>query len=264
MDNEINLKELLLILWRGKYLIVGITILLTLAMIFYVYFMITPAYRYSAVLDLTLFGLKSKEVLTLTEQDEVIAEAVQGLVDTPDELIQAIDVSALNSNESMLTITVEYTDPDICISSAKQTGLAILEVVSEYKAEQMSLEKERSEHMLAYLDEIVEEYLLTRDVQIKDLLEEDPIYKRILQEKADCLMGLKILDFRLSELAEKPVLDAELWVNSLEDNAQPVTVDKKSYIAVAFLFGLMLSVSIVYIRHYFATHFVSNNQENSS
>ena len=81
----------------------------------------------------------------------------------------------------------------------------------------MSLEKERTEKFLAYLNEAAAEYLLSRDDQITELLEEDPVYKRILEEKAECLVKLELLNFNLEELAGKPVLDADLWLNGQDE-----------------------------------------------
>jgi len=42
-------------------------------------------------------------------------------------------------------------------------------------------------------------------IRFTELLEEDPVYKRILEEKAECLVKLELLNFNLDELAGKPV-----------------------------------------------------------
>jgi len=42
MENEIDLRELLQVLWRGKYFILAVTAAFILAAIFYIYFMTTP------------------------------------------------------------------------------------------------------------------------------------------------------------------------------------------------------------------------------
>lgn len=251
MDNEIDLREIFQVLWRGKYLILAVTAAFALAAVFYIFFMTTPAYRYSALLDLALYEVKAKEIIALVEQNEMIPEAVKDLVNDPDELVQSAEVNILTDNESVLQIEVEYTDPDICVSSVKQIGLAIIEIVSEYRFKQMKLEKERNEKLLAYLDETTAEYLLSRDKQITDLLEEDPVYKRLLEEKAAYLVKLKLLNFNLEELAELPPIDTDLWVNGQSEIAHPVSINKKLYIVAAVLLGLMLSILILFARQYF-------------
>lgn len=251
MDNEIDLREIFQVLWRGKYLILAVTAAFALAAVFYIFFMTTPVFRYSALLDLAQYQVKSKEIIALVEQNEMIPEAVKDLVNDPDELVQSAEVNILTDNESVLQIEVEYTDPDICVSSAKQIGLAIIQTVSDYRFKQMNLEKERNEKLLAYLDETAAEYLQSRDEQITDLLDEDPVYKRLLAEKAEYLVKLKLLNFNLKELAEHPPIDTDLWVNGQSETARPVTSNKKIYLAAAVILGLMLSVFIVFIRHYF-------------
>ncbi len=251
MENEIDLRELLQVLWRGKYFILAVTAAFILAAIFYIYFMTTPVYQYSALLNLEHYEVKGKEMLTLIEQNAVVAEAVKGLVEDPDELAKSVEINIIpGDEEATLQIKNEYSDPEICTASVEQVGLAIIETASDYRFKQMSLEKERTEKILVYLNEAAAEYLLSRDDQITELLEEDPVYKRILEEKAECLVKLELLNFNLEELAGEPVLDADLWLNGQSDTAYPVSVSKKLYLAAAVLLGLMLSVLIVFLRHY--------------
>ncbi len=252
MENEIDLRELLQVLWRGKYFILAVTAAFILAAIFYIYFMTTPVYQYSALLNLEHYEVKGKEMLTLIEQNAVVAEAVKGLVEDPDELAKSVEINIIpGDEEATLQIKNEYSDPEICTASVEQVGLAIIETASDYRFKQMSLEKERTEKILAYLNEAAAEYLLSRDDQITELLEEDPVYKRILEEKAECLVKLELLNFNLEELAGKPVLDADLWLNGQDETARLVTINKKLYLAAAVLFGLILSIFILFIRHYF-------------
>jgi len=190
-------------------------------------------------------------MLTLIEQNAVVAEAVKDLVEDPNELAKSVEINIIpGDEETTLQIKNEYSDPEICTASVEQVGRAIIETASDYRFKQMSLEKERTEKILVYLNEAAEEYLLSRDDQITELLEEDPVYKRILEEKAECLVKLELLNFNLEELAGEPVLDADLWLNGQSDTAYPVSVSKKLYLAAAVLLGLMLSVLIVFLRHY--------------
>src|SRR5690554_4355546 len=232
MENEIDLREIFQVLWQGKYIILVITAVFALAAVFYISFMITPAYEYSALLDLVSFQMPGKEVIALIEQNQVVDGAVKDLAEDPD-LLAEVSIE----NETLLQIRVEYTDPEVCVSSVKQIGMAIIETVNEYRFKQMKLESERYENLLAYLDETAAEYLLSRDEQITQLLEEDPVYKRLLEEKAECLVKLKLLNFDLSELAEVPPVDADLWIDDQNETADPVSSNKKLYLAAAVLLG---------------------------
>lgn len=230
----------------------AVTAAFVLAAIFYIYFMTTPVYQYSALLNLEQYEVNGKEMLTLIEQNAVVVEAVKDLVEDPNELAKSVEINIIpDDEETTLQIKNEYSDPEICIASVEQVGRAIIETASDYRFKQMSLEKERTEKILVYLNEAAEEYLLSRDDQITELLEEDPVYKRILEEKAECLVKLELLNFNLDELAGKPVLDADLWLNGQDETARPVSVSKKLYIAAAVLLGLMLSAFLIFARDHF-------------
>ncbi len=251
MNNEIDLREIFGVLWRGKYLIIGLTAFLTLAAVLYLFFGATPLYQYSALLDLSTYEVKGKDVFALIEQNELIKESLTGLVDHPGELARSAEVNTLDNNDSVLRIKTKYADPKICRNAVERIGVTILETLSENRYDQMVLEKKRSEKLLGYLDETVAEYLQSRDKEITGLLEEDPIYKRLLEEKAACLLKLKLLNFNIGELTDSPTLDAETWISGQDETAKLVPVNKKFYLAAAILFGLLLSIFVLFIHHYF-------------
>lgn len=250
MENEIDLREIFQILWRGKYFILVVTAAFTLTAVLYLYFLATPAYRSTALLNLAAYQVRGKEMITLIKQNQVVSDAVNDLATEPDLLAQSITVSALPDHESVLQVEVKYAEPEICVNAMKQTGVAIIQTVSRYGLEQMNLEKERTEKLIAFLDKAIEEYLLSRDDRVAELLE-DPVYKRLLEEKASFLVELELLNFDLTELTEKKAVDADHWLNSQSDTARPVYVNKKAYVAIAVLLGLMLSTLIIFIRNYF-------------
>lgn len=249
MENEIDLREIFQVLWQGKYIILVITAVFALAAVFYVFFMITPSYEYSVLLDLAPYQVKGKEITALIEQNQSVAGAVKDLAEDPELLARSAEVSI--ENETLVQIRVEYADPEICVRSVKQIGAAVIETVSEYRLKQMITERERYENLLAYLDETAAEYLLSRDERITELLEEDPVYMRLLEEKAACLVKLKLLDFDLKVMEENAPVDIDLWIDDQNETADLVSSNKKLYLVAAVLLGLMLSVLVVFARHYF-------------
>lgn len=251
MENEIDLREIFQILWRGKYFILVVTAAFTLTAVLYLYFLAIPAYRSTALLNLAAYQVRGKEMITLIKQNQVVSDAVNDLATEPDLLAQSITVSDLPDYESVLQIEVEYTDPEVCVASIKQTGLAIIQTVSCYRLEQINWEQERNKKLIAFLDEAIEEYLLSRDTRFTEPLEEDPVYKRLLEEKASCLVKLELLNFDLTELTEKTAADADLWLNGQNDTAQPVTVNKKAYVIAVVLLSFILSILIIFARKYF-------------
>jgi len=251
MENEINLKEIFEVLWRGKFVVVAVTGLLTLAALFYVLFLAVPTYQYSALLDLTSREIESKKVQALIDQNGVIAKAVNNLPVEPGEGAPAASVKYLNDKEAVMQIAAKHPDPNVCKNAVEQVGLGIIGTVSEFLLEQTSLQKVHHEKLLAGLEGTVDQYLRSRDTGITDILEEDPIYKRLLLEKGECLVVLEELNLNLEEFGQSPTRDAVTWAGKLEGTARPVSINKKLYVVTAMLFGFMLSVLIVFVRHYF-------------
>ncbi len=251
MENEINLKEIFGVLWRGKFIVVAVTGLLTLAALFYVLYLAAPTYQYSALLDLTAHEIESKKVQALIDQNGVIAKAVNNLSVEPGAISPAASVKFLNDKEAVMQIAVKYPDPDVCKNAVEQVGLGIISTVSEFLLEQTGLQIDRHEKLLAGLEKTVAEYLQSRDTGITDILEEDPVYKRLLLEKGEYMVTLEELNLNLAEFGQSPTGDAVTWAGSLEGTARPVSINKKLYVATAILFGLMLSILIIFIRHYF-------------
>ena len=251
MENEINLKEIFGVLWRGKYFVIAVTGLLTLAALFYVLYLAAPTYQYSALLDLTPHEIESKKVQALIEQSGVIARAVNSLPVEPGAETPAASVKYLNDKEAVLQIAAKHPDPDLCKNAVEQVGLGIIGTVSEFLLEQTSLQIDHHEKLLAGLEKTVAEYLRSRDPGITDLLEEDPVYKRLLLEKGENMITLEELNLNRAELGQSPTRDAVTWAESLEGAARPVSINRKLYVVTALLFGLMLSVLIIFVRHYF-------------
>ncbi len=241
MENEIDHREILQVLWRGKYFVLAVTAIFTLTAFLYTMFIIIPDYEYSVLLNLLPYQIKGKEVVELIEQKEITEDR--------DLLTPFIKVNHFSGNDSVLQITGKYNDPEVCVNMVERTGKAIIEAVSDYRFEQMILEKERKQKLLHYLDEVTAEYLLSRDEQITELLEEDPIYKNYIEKKADCLLQIQLIDFNLLELSEQLNLSDYIWLDGSGRTAQIIPVNKIIYIAVAFLIGLVLSVFALFARH---------------
>jgi capsular polysaccharide biosynthesis protein len=254
MEKEIDLREIIDVIWRGKFLITGITVLFTVAAILYVFFMAPTTYRYSALLDLTSYELDGEEVLALIKQNKVLGRVAAALVTDPAEQAVLATVNMFSDKEStVLQIEAKHGNSGICIDAVKEIGQAVIEMLSDYRFKQVSLEKAHHERLLLSLDELIAEYLLSRDKEITAILGEDPVYQRILEEKAEYLVALKHLTFNLGELAAHPAAESDLWVDGQDEIARPVTVNKRLYLAAAFSLGLALSLLIVFIRHYFTT-----------
>ena len=82
-----------------------------------------------------------------------------------------------------------------------------------------------------------------------EILEEDPVYKGILEEKAENLVELSRLHFDLKELENR---DIDPWLNVRQKAASAVPANRKLKMAIALVLGVMLSVFVLALRHYLA------------
>lgn len=258
MENGIDLREALLVLWRGRYFVLLVTAFFALVT-FLCVFMIPPTYEYSNIIDLNPYQIKGKEAKRLIERNQKISNSVRDLPEVT--LAKLVKVSIDPDNEYTLLVSARYNDPEVCFSLVKQTCLGLIEAISNHRSEQINIEKKRSEKLLSFLDKTAEEYLLSRDDQILHLLKEDTVYRMILEEKAECLVSLNLLNFELEELEDLSSSEIGIWLGGYEGTASPVSVNKKAYIAVAAILGLMLSMFILYFRYYFFATMPAGHKE---
>ncbi len=258
MGDGMDSKEILQVLWRGKYFILITAAIFVLFAFLYVIFMISPVYQYGSLLDLSSYKIKNKEMIALLEQNQVVARAVEDLTEDKYLLAQSAEVSIVPDRESVLQIKLQHVDPDVCTAAVKQIALSIIQTVSDYRCGQINRELERSRELIAALDEAIAEYLVSRDSRIINILEDDPIYRSILEEKGKWLVEAKMLELEL-ELAKQSSSDVGGWLKDLERAAIPVPVNKKLYIVFALMLGLIISVFGLFVRHYCNTQFASSN-----
>lgn len=249
MRDEIDLREMLQIFWRGKYLILGITAGVVLLTAVYFFLLVPPLYESTALVDLELYGVTGKEMLTLIEQEGLVEEALQGSRDGDSVPPDDISVEAEDEKAPLLQIRAESPDPESCASAVALVGGAIIETTNRYRLDKINGEMEQLERFILYLDDAAEGYLQSRDSRIMELLEEDPVYKGLLGEKASKLVQLSRLDFELKEL-ENPDPDPGLKIRQKAAAALPV--HKKLKMALALVLGVMLSVFVLALRHYLA------------
>ena len=185
MENEIDLRQVFQILWRGKYLILGITAGVVLLAALYFFLLAPPVYESTALVDLEQYGVTGKETMMLIEQSEAVAEALQNPIDGTSVPVKSTSVVAENDKQPLLQIRVKSSDPETCAAAVRLIGTAIFKAVHDYRFDKISVETERLERLLLYLDDAAEDYLQSRDSLVMEILEEDPVYKGILEEKAE-------------------------------------------------------------------------------
>ncbi len=251
MEEEISLKEIIAVLWQGRYLIIGITAAAMIIAFVISFFFTTPLYKSTAPLDFnpyladersSSFQLDIEQLIDGFERNKQIEKSLQDVTDHPQRLAESV---FFERNGDYVEATVEARDPELAAEAAEQVRLGLIKQTEEV----FQAEKEYLQYWLEHFDsrfpEAYEEYLNPAGVST---LTEDPSYVYVMEKKGQHLAELHEMKFRLHKVE---TIEAE----QDEDYMQPAPVPREPFnirwplnTAVAGVLGLMLSVFIVFIR----------------
>jgi len=265
-DDEIDLRDLVLVLWRYRWMITGV-FLLAVAAAAAISFLLPPVYKVSTTIALGQFNspvytnaTAAKEVL---QSDDLLWKVVQELkLDVPREKFRAfkedIEVTPVKDT-NMLQISVMTTD--------RAEGKAIVEKMVELFKEDCRPDYEKNRDLLANQLATVQRRLVEVDKSIAKTNED--------LAAVETMTGLSRVDrdFRRSQVLETlrtfeeqriALLDRYLQLQKDFDSLREVQVirsarepvypekpKKKLNVAVAGVLGLMLGVFGAFVLDYF-------------
>ncbi len=150
MEEEISLKELITMLWGGRYLIIVITATAVIIALVASLFLITPLYEAKSRIDLIIYDISTEEFISCLEEP--------GLQENAEEMIGAdllttADNIKYTADNSAVLVTVQAASPDKANQAAAQIGTELFEQAGSYCLEQLHLEKEQLESSLMLLEE---------------------------------------------------------------------------------------------------------------
>lgn len=272
MENEIDLRDLILVLWKGRYIVAAITGLCLLASAIYSFIFIPTRYESTVLIDLSPYGATVQEALHLAGNTGFILDSLHDLDANPREAAAGISVEQIRDTGT-LRITSVQPDPDLSATAAEKVGLALLSTEREKRLRRLETRREELTQSIALLDEAIaaqnvdpsiEDYLLaSRGTMPEALLQLNPVLRRLLEEKGEMVIQLHRLTLDLRRIESDPALQPENLLLSATDPLAAAT-NKMLNIVLAGLLGLIASVLIVFFRNFLITSGLLDLDKNSS
>lgn len=266
MEEEIDLRDLVLVLWKNRLLIIAIFVAAVLAAGI-ISFLMPPVYSVSTIIALGNFDdpvytkpASAKEVLL---SDELLLEVINQLkLDVPPEKFRAfkekIKVEPVKDT-NFLEISMETED--------KQEGKAILEKMAQLFTQRSASVFQEQQKLVSNQLKTIQERLSAVDqdiAQTREILKNienaaglSSVEKDLRRSRTiEYLQGeeaqrLDLLDRYLSLQKELNQLKDVEVIRGVREPVHPVKPRKTLNVAVAGVLGLMVGVFAALIREYF-------------
>lgn len=264
-DDEIELIELIRIVWQRKWLVILLPILAAI-LAYGISFFITPTYSSTVKIALSNMGdpiysnpLAAKEEILSTDTLAPIMERLKLKYKTVDEFKKKIDVTA-QKDQNILQVDVSYSDPKTAQAIAAEIGKVF---------------KEKSDQVFLAKKKLVEDLLATLKEQ-KDLASKSLDRNRaaltaietngnLTNEEKD-ISRVRLLDYIVRDEAYikdsiSRIQDAEMRLIDMKEaqfveNAtlpdRPDSPKKTLNAVIAFVVGLMFALFLVFLIEYFS------------
>jgi len=269
LEEELELRDLILILWKRRKLILGIFLLAVLAAAA-VSFAIPPTYEVSTIIALGVFPdptytsqASAREILL---SDELLLKVVSDLkLDVPREKFrsfkQTIKVEPVNDT-NFLKISIQTTN--------RSEGKAIVEKMVELFKERSSASYQQYRQLLAGQLDAVRTRLSSVEADIKKTrevlsaiesttgissVEKDLRRSRTLEYlQSEESQRIELLDRYLALQKEINELKNVQVIRGAREPVYPVKPNKKLNVALAGMLGLMVGVFLAFGLDYFSRY----------
>lgn len=155
MEEEIELTQLIATLWKGKYLIIAITLLAIIIALVASTVFVTPQYRATTYIDLVDFQDDDKidEFMRRPDRHFLLEEALSDLSPDPRSLARSITMEDSDQYSGFFEVVATSPDPELAAAAANKTSLYLLRWSSQHDLDQLLLRKESQEQSLQFFDE---------------------------------------------------------------------------------------------------------------
>jgi len=265
MEDEIYLSDIFRVLWKNRYMIIGIFAIFVLVAGVVSFAMTSPSYRSSAIVALGNFGdpiyTSQESAMAIMQSDEFMLEVIDQLdFEVPPEEFRAfkdrIEIEPVEGSSSLIVISA--------VTKEKQEGTEIVDTL-------VRLFGERSEESYDKQQKILSDSLASIEMRL-ETTELD------LGQTREVLMGLEDLpgtstsdkELRISRTLEylqggesrrSTLLDRELElekqltllrhlevVQETREPVAPIESKRVLMVAIAGMLGLMVGVLAAFLR----------------
>lgn len=155
MEEEIDLTQLIATLWKGKYIIIALTLAaIVIALVASTVF-VTPQYRATAYIDLVDFqdDDRIEEFMRRPDRQTLLKDALSDLSPEPRSLARSISMQDSEQYSGFFEVVATSPDPKLAAAAANETSLYLLRWSSQHDLDQLRQSKESSEQALQFFNE---------------------------------------------------------------------------------------------------------------
>ncbi|NLZ28487.1 MAG: hypothetical protein GX887_05920 [Firmicutes bacterium] len=286
-EQEIRLRDLVEIVWRDRLPIIIITSLAVILTLIYSCFIQKPLFEGVVRINVSHFNYPVNGLIDETAQSgfwtQILSE-VEG-VSNPVTASDKVTIEPIEYREKVIgegqiveiekadLVEVRFRYPDAVLAgeAANHIGEELLKYVKERRLEILHDKKEELTKELEMIDEQLEKAFsdthkstarqnvdsdtLFSSTNVDDivnvrLMELDPAYRKIAERRGENMMALNVIILEIDKLDNSDLNELSRWIYMGRIPAVPVSGQRFLKIAVAFIFGLIFSVFIVFFKHY--------------
>lgn len=257
MDNEIDVREFIKVLWRGKYFIVAVTVICALVG----YFLFTPRYNAEVVINLTPFENTVDDYMKMIDFSGITAEvSAQTGAEELNLKWENLTVIGSSSTQKLIGIKASHELRDTSEEAAETAAILLFEAILQNQKGYLVEEKGHLTRNLEYIDaEFIDQYgtgILNGNA------EENPVYKVFMEEKGNLLVEIKEISFRLKELEEGTFFKEDVLIYpAVTDSLSQIRRKKMYNTAIVAFLGFILASGVVFLRHIYIMPSSANHEE---
>jgi capsular polysaccharide biosynthesis protein len=266
MEDEIYLSDIFRVLWKNRYMIIGIFAIFVLVAGVVSFAVMSPSYRSSAIVALGNYGdpiyTSQDSAMAIMESDEYMLDVIDQLdFDVPPEefraLKEGIEIEPVEGSSSLLMISA--------VRKEKQEGKEIVDTM-------IRLFGERSENSYNRQQKILSDSLASTEMRLETTELDLGQTREVLMEIIEYGSGTPTMDIELrisrtldylqsGESRRSTLLDRELElekqltllrhlevIQETREPVAPIESKKVVIVAVAGMLGLMVGVLAVFLR----------------
>ncbi len=298
-EQEIRLRDLVEIVWRGRFLIIIITFLAVILTLIHGYFIQKPLFEGMVRINTAKFNYPVYNLVDETAQSDLWVQFLSEVEGIPNPVAAAgeVEIEPLLYTEKiagenqaveiekadLVEVRFRYPDAVLAGEAANHIGEELLKYVKERRLEILHDKEEELTKELAMIDDQLERIypdayaLVTRQDADSDalfgvsitegsmsvrLVELDPAYRRLAVKRSEGIIALNAAVLEIDRLKNSELMDISRWVFPGRVPAPSVSGRLLLKVAVAFIFGLVLSIFIVFFRHYMDKDYMNGEKVN--
>lgn len=252
MKDEVDLITVISILWRKKFLVLGITLGFTVLITVIYFLCVTPLYTATAEIDHTVFSGGFVALIREYNHRLIIEDALTEKFENPREIAKSVVLPDKISTDRLFSIAVTTQDPELSAEVANLVGIYLMKWHVEYHIEQQILKADQIEEAIFFLQMFIIqnfEDLSIEDINMSTGAIFNPAYEALMNKKGALLIEQYEANLTADRLARD---DSDEYKGQILHPAtepkKPSNINWLRNIITAASVGFMFSILKIFFR----------------